>query len=256
MIGIISVILIIVFSILITRIASIALMHTGLSKETSKFQARSAFTGVGFTTSESEKVVNHPVRRRILQFLMILGNAGIATGVASLIIGFTGIDSELGTWVKIAVLFGAIIILWNLANSRWVDRQLSNLIDKVLKRYSKIDVIDYYSLLHLSGEFRISEIPIANRHWLRGKKLRNTGLKEEGMIVLGISRKNGNFLGTPDGDTYIREEDSLIIYGRASALNKLEKRLKGDEGNREHRDIMSEQKTIERKEKIEDEKDQ
>ena len=53
MAGIISVILILVVSILITRVAAVALTHTGLSKESSKFQARSAFTGVGFTTNES-----------------------------------------------------------------------------------------------------------------------------------------------------------------------------------------------------------
>jgi len=86
MAGIVTVILILIFSILITRVASIALTHTGLSRESAKFQARSAFTGVGFTTTESEKVVNHPVRRRILLLLMILGNAGIIKGVASLII--------------------------------------------------------------------------------------------------------------------------------------------------------------------------
>ena len=76
MAGVITVILILVFSILITRVASIALTHTGLSRESSKFQARSAFTGVGFTTNESEKVVNHPVRRRILLLLMIPGKSG------------------------------------------------------------------------------------------------------------------------------------------------------------------------------------
>lgn len=43
-------------SILITRVATVALTHTGLSRESAKFQACSAFTGVGFTTSESEKV--------------------------------------------------------------------------------------------------------------------------------------------------------------------------------------------------------
>jgi len=37
-------------SLLITRIATIALSVTGLSRETARFQARSAFTGVGFTT--------------------------------------------------------------------------------------------------------------------------------------------------------------------------------------------------------------
>lgn len=104
MAGIISVILILVVSILITRIATVALTHTGLSKKSSKFQARSAFTGVGFTTNESEKVVNHPVRRKILLILMILGNAGIISGITSLIIGFTDIEDGTDTWLKIAIL--------------------------------------------------------------------------------------------------------------------------------------------------------
>jgi Trk-type K+ transport system membrane component len=76
----------------LSRVAAVALTHTGLSKESSKFQARSAFTGVGFTTNESEKVVNHPVRRKILLILMILGNAGIISGITSLIVGFSDID--------------------------------------------------------------------------------------------------------------------------------------------------------------------
>ena len=52
-------------SLLITRIATLALAATGLSTESAKFQARSAFSGAGFTTHEAENVVGHPVRRRI-----------------------------------------------------------------------------------------------------------------------------------------------------------------------------------------------
>jgi K+/H+ antiporter YhaU regulatory subunit KhtT len=252
MIGIISVILIVIFSIIITRIASIALTHTGLSRESSRFQARSAFTGVGFTTSESEKVVNHPVRRRILQVLMILGNAGIATGVASLIVGFSGLKGDQDTWIKIAMLIGGIIILWNLANSKWVDRQLSKIIDKGLKKYGKLQVSDYESLLHLSGEYRISEIPIEGDHWLTDKKLSNAKLRDEGMIVLGITRKDGTFLGTPDGETKIRDGDSLTIYGRADGLKKIEKRSKGASGNQEHKKLTSEQDEKVKEEKKED----
>ena len=44
-----------------------------------KFQALSAFTGSGFTTREAESVVNNPVRRNIVGWLMILGNAGVVT---------------------------------------------------------------------------------------------------------------------------------------------------------------------------------
>ncbi len=74
--ALVSLLVTIGLSLLVTRVASIALAMTGLSHDLAKFQARSAFTGVGFTTSEAEKVVAHPVRRRILMLLMLLGNAG------------------------------------------------------------------------------------------------------------------------------------------------------------------------------------
>ncbi|WP_419175988.1 hypothetical protein [Desulfosediminicola sp.] len=59
MLSIVSLLLVLASSILVTRIATVALTHTGLSRESARFQARSAFTGVGFTTNESEKVANH-----------------------------------------------------------------------------------------------------------------------------------------------------------------------------------------------------
>jgi K+/H+ antiporter YhaU regulatory subunit KhtT len=252
MTGIITVIFILVISIIITRVASIALTHTGLSRESSRFQARSAFTGVGFTTSESEKVVNHPVRRRILQLLMILGNAGIVTGIASLIIGFSGLGGNAEGWIKIAILVAGVVVLWKLANSQWIDRKLSKVITKVLKKYSKLEVIDYASLLHLSGEFTISEIPIDKDHWLCDTELQNTRLRDEGLNVIALTRKDGSFLGNPRGDTVISEGDSMIVYGRAEALQKMEGRTKGKSGNEQHHKMMKEQKKVLEHEKQED----
>ena len=57
MIPAISLFVIVTLSALITRVAAIALAHTGLSTESARFQARSAYTGTGFTTGESEKIM-------------------------------------------------------------------------------------------------------------------------------------------------------------------------------------------------------
>lgn len=78
MVPLYSLIIIITLSILVNRVATIALMHTGLSKEVAKFQARSALTGVGFTTTESENIVQQPVRRRILFPLMLSATPGLS----------------------------------------------------------------------------------------------------------------------------------------------------------------------------------
>ncbi len=249
MIAIISVIVILILSILITKVASIALTHTGLSKETAKFQARSAFTGVGFTTSESEKVVNNPVRRRILLLLMILGNAGIITALGSFLIGFIGVESDEKLWPRILVLAGSIVILLTIANSDWFDRRISNLINKFLKRYTRIDVNDYASLLHLSGEYSIAEMAVEEGHWLCDKRLKDSRLRAEGIIVLGISKADGSFIGVPQPETRIKKYDNLIIYGRAQTMYNLKKRSTGPSGTMEHVHQVEEQQEVVKKEK-------
>lgn len=248
MIAIISLVIILALSLIITRIATIALTHTGLSKESAKFQARSAFTGVGFTTTESEKVVNNPVRRRILLLLMLLGNAGIVTGIASLIIGFTAEGSEQNPWMRIVILAAGISILWTLAQSNWVDRKLSNVITRFLKKHTRIDANDYANLLHLAGDYRISQIGIDKKHWLCDKTLKEVRLNDEGIIVLGINRVDGTYLGAPVASTYIRENDSLTIYGRGETMNRLEKRTKTRRGDKDHDRMVRQQEKIEQQE--------
>jgi len=246
--GIITLLIILILSFLVTRVATIMLIHTGLSKHTAKFQARSAFTGVGFTTTESEKVVNNPVRRRILLTLMLLGNAGIITGISSLIIGFTGIEGTTDAWLMIAVLILGLILLWTIANSRIIEGWLSNIISRLLKKYTKLDITDYASLLHLSKDYRITEIGIEEGHWLCEKKIKDTRLRDEGLIILAINRKDGTFLGAPQADSIIKTFDTLLLYGRAPALIELEKRHAGFRGNVQHRKLVREQKKVAEKE--------
>src|SRR6056297_2200984 len=103
----ISLIVILTLSVLITKIATEALVHTGLSKQAAKFQARSAFTGVGFTTGEAENVVNHPVRRKIILSLMLIGNVGIISAIASLMLTFIDTSQDArDNLLRIAVITG------------------------------------------------------------------------------------------------------------------------------------------------------
>ena len=95
---IVPLLVVLVFSLIISRVATIALRLTGLSHASAKFQARSAFTGVGFTTSEAELIVNHPLRRRIVMLLMLLGNVGIATVIATLMVTLLETRRS-GSWI-------------------------------------------------------------------------------------------------------------------------------------------------------------
>ena len=69
MAAIIGPLIILAISLTTVRIGAIALELTGLSYEVAAFQAQSAFSGAGFTTSESENIVAHAVRRKIIRIL-------------------------------------------------------------------------------------------------------------------------------------------------------------------------------------------
>ncbi len=246
MTGIISLLLIISLSLLATRIGALALVHTGLAKEAANFQARSAFMGVGFTTQESEMVVNNPVRRKILTILMFLGNAGIITTISSVIFSFISLEQSGFLSTEVLVLISGLSLLLILSQSDWVDRKLSDVIDRALSQYTYLDVKDYYSLLHLSDDYRVSEIRVEEQNWLMNKNLEELDLAAEGVIVLGVKRGNGKYVGAPIGKTIIRKQDILILYGRIKLLEELEKRKEGSSGDREHENAVNEQEEIER----------
>ena len=253
MISIISLLVVLTLSILVTRIATVALTHTGLSRESAKFQARSAFTGVGFTTNESEKVVNHPIRRRILLLLMLLGNAGVVTAVSSLILSFVNLNQSGALLWRVVLLVTGLVILWTFASSQWVDRHLSNLVSKALKRYTNLKIQDFAKLLHLAGDYQVTELQVNAGDWLAERTLAELGLRKEGIMVLGITRTGGRFFGAPDGETEIKAGDVLILYGRAEVIMDLDQRQHGFSGNMAHQKKIVDQKKIEREEKEKDE---
>lgn len=235
MVSLISLIIIFAFSLLVTKIASEALVHTGLSKQVAKFQARSAFTGVGFTTSESENIVNHPLRRKIIMTLMLVGNVGIISAIASLLLTFVRTeDSALPGYIKLFIILGSIVALWIFSRSSWLERQLVKIIKKGLRKFTTLNVKDYVELLNLTKDYEITVLEVRKNNWLADKTLKELNLRNEGINVIGIHRADGNYIGSPEGNTKITEKDNLILYGRETMLRNLEKRRKNRKGDEEH----------------------
>lgn len=241
MLALVSVFVAVILSLLITRVATVALTLTGLSRESARFQARSALSGAGFTTTESEAVVNHPIRRRIVMFLMLVGSAGIVTVIGTVVLSFANADtSERGA--RLGVLVAGLLIVWLVARSGTVDRHLSRLIGRLLRQWTDLDARDYAALLHLSGEYAVIEIAIHAEDWVGGKTLNELRLRDEGIVVLGISRPGGRYVGVPQFDTEIRPGDTLLAYGRSNRLRELDRRRTGPDGDAAHeRAVLEEQ---------------
>lgn len=239
MIALASLLVVVLLSLLITRIATVALTLTGLSRESARFQARSALSGVGFTTTEAEAVVTHPVRRRIVMALMLAGGAGTITVLGTLVLSFANAEpSERG--VRLAILLGGLAGLVALARSRWFDRRLSRLIARGLTRYTDLDARDYAALLHLGGDYTVMEIGVGADDWVTGRTLGELRLRDEGVIVLGITRARGEYVGAPHFETTVEPGDTIVAYGRSRRLCELDRRTHGPAGDEAHDSAVAE----------------
>jgi len=235
MVALFSVIVIIFLSLLVTKIATTALTNTGLSRYSAKFQARSAFTGVGFTTPESEQITRHPVRRKIISSLMLLGNAGIVTVMVSLMLTFIDQNERGLPWYyNLLILVGSIILLAVFASNKKIDAWLAVIIDKLLGRFTSLKFKDYGSLYKLPDDYHIVELQVRKGDWVEERMLSDCDLGSEGVTVLGIDRSDGTYLGAPNSETVILPNDTLILYGREEAIKKLDVRKKGKRGDKEH----------------------
>lgn len=242
MLGALTVVLVVSLSVLITRVATVALTLTGLSRETARFQARSALSGAGFTTSESEQIVNHPVRRRIIMTLMLMGSAGVVTVIATAAVSFSGIDSgvELGQ-SALTLIVGLGLLLWA-STSKAVDKALQPIIHRLLRRYTDIDTRDYARLLHVAGDYSVTEMVVEQSDWMSDRDLAELRLSDEGVLVLGIQRADdGAYVGAPKGWTTVHANDVLILYGEGERLAELDERKAGLFGEAAHRQAVEEQ---------------
>jgi hypothetical protein len=208
MIGVLSVLLVLAISLTLTRIAAVALVHTGLGREAARFQARSAFTGVGFTTGEAEDVVNHPLRRRIVGWLMLVGNVVAGT-------------------------------------SRWVDQRVCRFISWALKRWTSIDARDYAGLLHVHEDYAVCELHVGEGDWAAGRRLGDVELGNEGVLVLGIECPGSHFIGAPGPGVEIRAGDRVILYGRTPRIAELDQRRPGTDGEQSHDSAVSQRIQVE-----------
>lgn len=248
MTAVLSLLVVIMLSLLVTRVATVALTATGLSREAARFQARSAFSGAGFTTAESEAVVRHPVRRRIIMWLMLFGSAGIVAVIASFVLAFIEPGDAASPILRPLIFAIGIGVLWVLSSSRWVDARITALTMRALKRWTDVDARDYASLLQLGGDYMVTELEVQSDDWLAERDLATLGLRSEGVLVLGIHRPDGSYFGVPTGETTIHARDVLLIYSRRGAVAELDSRGRGVAGDRAHLAAVDEQVRVEAEE--------
>jgi hypothetical protein len=219
--AIIALLVIALVSLLAVRVGSTALMMTGLSWDTASFQSYSAFFGVGFTTKEAEMVVNHPVRRRIIRDLILAGNVGLTSALATFIVTLLQSSSDGDTVKMLAWLLFGLLALYFLSRLGWVQKVLDHLIRRALERAGLVRALDYELLLRIQHGYVVSEIEVLPDTYLAGRTLRDSRPWDRGVVILAIKRDGETHPGIPSRDDLIKPGDVLTAYGKESHLQAM-----------------------------------
>jgi hypothetical protein len=206
-------------SYLVVRIGAIALEMTGMDKSRARFQALSAFSGTGFTTQEAEQVVNHPRRRRIIMYLMILGNAGLVSVVATFVLSLR----ESGVFrpsLNLIIIAASLLILYRIASHQRLAKKAGEKVRRTLIEKLHFSRPHLEEILRQPGGYGIASILIGSGSRLAGVVLGESGFGKKNVLVLSIERDEG-LIPFPKADTVIKTADRLICYGEFENISEV-----------------------------------
>ncbi|MCG8544195.1 MAG: hypothetical protein MJE12_08315 [Alphaproteobacteria bacterium] len=207
-------------SITIVRTASVAMRLTGLPQHVARFQCLSALTGTGFTTSESELIVNYPIRRRILSTLMIVGNLGLVSVAATFIVAFVdaGRDADAIIAQAIAIVV-AIAIILVVAINKTLDHLMCNVIGVLLRRATSLGKRRYHRILQIADGYSIAEHTITDGV---ARRIADLPIDDAGLTLLAVRSGQSRQVQQPTEDPEITAGSILICYGSEAAHDAFE----------------------------------
>jgi len=210
--------LLIFISMLVVRAGATAFILTGMDPKRAIFQALSAFSGTGFTTREAESIVNHPTRRTIATWLMILGNAGIATVIVT---GTSTLASSegVGIPVSIVLLIVGIVLIYFIATRRGLITSWESFVQHRLAKTQVFEEKPVEELLRFLEGYGIVSTELEESSKLVGRSIADSPIAVPGYLVLVIERGR-EFIHAPGGQEVLRAGDRLVIYGRLLELEE------------------------------------
>ncbi len=224
-VGIVILFVTVLVAMIVVRIGGIALELTGVEHSIARFQALSAFTGTGFTTREAEQIVDHPERRRIISVLILGGNAGMITAIASLAQTFTA--SFGGEPREVVIIFAqlagvgtSLYLLYRIILWPRISLRIDAAIRTQLETHTTLTPAEISELLHSAEGWGVARVEVPAECQFAGKTMAETRPHDQGILIIAIER-DGKLIPSPHGNESIQVGDRLIVYGKMAEMPAL-----------------------------------
>lgn len=181
----------------------------GLSPKSARFEARSALTGAGYTTTQSEQVALHPAARRVASTLMLAGYLGPATVLALLGVSFVlppdgeGLQAQA---ITLVVLCGSFLALERVGAIRALGSRPAR---ALARRMTNTNAFESWTVI---GDQAIATMILPAEP--------STALDAPGIRVLAVHSTEVDKV--MDGEDYRpRPGDRIVVFGPRDAIERL-----------------------------------
>ncbi len=216
-------------SFIAVRVGAIAFQLTGMEWPMAKFQALSCFSGTGFTTHEAESITTNPRRRKIASTLMILGNAGIVTMIATFAntirpreLSFTlpGLFRGMLPWLNLLVIAGIIYLGYHFFTRSQAGAKFTEYLRIHVKHSSLVAQVSLEELTVATGGYGVVRVELDETDPLVGKRLASSGLRDNDITVLVLQR-GLDYIPNPAPDTHFHVGDNIMCFGNLDNMKRL-----------------------------------
>ncbi|WP_404357922.1 hypothetical protein LG291_05085 [Cytobacillus firmus] len=197
----------------VIEIHTLIFTYTGLDKHIARFQVISMLTGTGFTTGESELIIDHPIRRRFGAFLILFG----AFSLAVIISAISSILSDEFFTAKISIVAAVLLVVIIILKMPKVRDCLSKKLEHELEEHYDFRDLPIREALLTDDTDHVLDYFIDEKCEFNGKELGDIIDEDDDINVLFIQR----------GDVKIRKErlvtklqegDHIILYGEEQTI--------------------------------------
>ena len=214
---------------LVIEIFSVAFKLTGLATSKIRFQVASLFTGTGYTTAESELVVNDKRRRKIATACAYTGHIFSVVIMGLVINVFFSIGASISServtptfteWYFIMFYISSgIFLLVLLTKIPPINKRFQKFLESIAINSHKHNK-NIVTVLDMYGKFAISEVLLnIIPDFAKEKSLYEMGLNKRYSINV-LSIKRGKRVLEATKDTMFTKGDTLVMYGLLSDINE------------------------------------
>ncbi|WP_194192362.1 TrkA C-terminal domain-containing protein [Clostridium chrysemydis] len=217
MVLILTFILFLTIFLLVINFFTILFRMTGLPVQKARFQVISLLSSTGYTTKESETIVQHPVRRKLASWLMIISYVSTATFISFFVRMLSDSVTSIGFFAVIAFFCIVVFLIYRTDSLEKIE----TFFEKVIASsniWKKLNLLHSNAITSNRG-YGVYEVYVSADSFLVGKSIEKSGLKEMEIEVLNID-KGDDFIKFATADYVFEPLDKLTVYGNIKSIKE------------------------------------